>query len=425
MTKYRFNWDNWDIGKELADDSTIALIGPRGTGKTTCIVDILKQKMLRRGIVMCPSPACYRTYDKLIPRSYLYNYFSEDIIQKIFDFQTDLTLRFDAYFQEDKQRLKDKHDQKMKQLFDRKKQMLIKQMIKENKSEKDTQKAFIELKHEMEDIIAEADAALDKHCFDLELEYRKHYCMWIILDDFSSDPKAMRSEKLKFLINNGRHYWLLLIIAVQFCLDLHSSIRGGLDWVVLFYDPSKDNLEKLYKKFAGGTKTFATIKIFEDALVEAKLRGCGLVVRKNKMRVNVKENVFLIKTQRTFMPKYKFGDKLFSYVHDLFYSDSKFKLIASGTNDNISSKKKESKKTEQQEEIANEMGDKTQKDSDDEREQKEKELEETRKEKLKRKQEYEALKNKIQEHAKKQNKDAKEIDKQLKLQAKSRLNKDP
>ena len=383
---------------------------------------ILRAKKFRRGIVKCPSPACYTTYDKIIPRSYLYNYFSEEIIQKIFDFQTDLRLRFDAYFEEDKQRLKDKHVKKMKDLFELKKQNLIKQMIKENKSEKETQKAFIDLKCEMERITKEDESALDNVCFQLELDYKKHYCMFLILDDFSSDPKAMRSEKLKFLINNGRHYWIILIVAVQFCIDLPSTIRGGLDWIVLFYDPSKDNLEKLYKKFAGGTKTFPTIQIFEHALVEATQRGCALVVRKNKMRPNVKENVFLSKNERQFMNVKFLGDKLFSYVHNLFYSDSKFRNALANSTDNISSKKKGGKKTEQLEEVDEE---KTQKDSDDEREQKEKELEETRKEKLKRKQEYEALKNKIQEHAKKQNKDAKEIDKQLKLQAKSSLNKDP
>lgn len=47
-------------------DSTIALIGPRKCGKTSSLYQYLLKVLLRRGLVMCPTPEIYKAYQSFL-----------------------------------------------------------------------------------------------------------------------------------------------------------------------------------------------------------------------------------------------------------------------------------------------------------------------------------------------------------------------
>ena len=75
--------------------------------------------------------------------------------------------------------------------------------------------------------------------------------VFIILDDCMFDKSFLKSEVMRSLFFNGRHWKILLIITAQFCGDIDPASRCNIDYCFVLRDPIIQNRERLYKNFFG------------------------------------------------------------------------------------------------------------------------------------------------------------------------------
>lgn len=75
--------------------------------------------------------------------------------------------------------------------------------------------------------------------------------MFLICDDMSYDRTLFREKTIRELFMNGRHYQMLVLLTLQWMLDMPPALRTNIDYVFLCKDNVKDNKERMYKYFAG------------------------------------------------------------------------------------------------------------------------------------------------------------------------------
>lgn len=221
------NWDNIDDeGDGLGEfkyfqlswisfSQTVGLFGRRASGKTTFTLNLLQNQSIPRGIVMCPTPEAITTYGDAIPASYIYDYFDEGIIKKICNFQNALKLRLHHELRREMAQLEAQAAIDRKNQWFMKEQSLKQRCQDENLSAKQVDILYERMIHEEEEENQINIAKRKKWEEIRKLELQQPNSMFCVFDDLSSDPDAMRSRTLKKLMDNGRHYLMLLIIACQ------------------------------------------------------------------------------------------------------------------------------------------------------------------------------------------------------------------
>jgi hypothetical protein len=84
----------------------------------------------------------------------------------------------------------------------------------------------------------------------------KHSDCFLLLDDCLFNSKFLKSETMRFLFMNGRHFNLMLILAAQYLMDIPAAIRANCDYVFAFQDPIVTNRKRLYDHFYGIFRSF-------------------------------------------------------------------------------------------------------------------------------------------------------------------------
>lgn len=97
----------------------------------------------------------------------------------------------------------------------------------------------------------------------------------LVLDDCCTSPDVFKSPAIRELYNNGRHSKITCINAVQFMMDVPTSVRGQIDYIFAFREAQKDNRERLYKYFFS---VFDSFEQFNHILTLAT-RGRRCIVR--------------------------------------------------------------------------------------------------------------------------------------------------
>jgi len=320
VTKKGYNFKFWNID-EVNDDCTVGLFGPRGCGKTTVTVNLLKQKKLFRGIAMCPTPECFATYGEFIPKSYVYDYFSEDVLIRIMNYQKSQSFAIHTNWRKEVADMMVQHEERIAADWNLRLQKIEERALANNFTRSQIESAFVVEKEEYEFQNKQAMASIRSWARQRKKELRRPFSMFIILDDLASNKKDINSETVKYLMNNGRHYFIFLVIAIQYCIDFPAACRGGLDWVVIFYDSLAPNLKRLYQNYVG---CFPNQDMFEAVLKTAAGNGQAIVIRKNNPSPKLEDSVFLFQPDHLFLNDLYFGDANFEYVHHMFYNQRKF-----------------------------------------------------------------------------------------------------
>lgn len=76
------------------------------------------------------------------------------------------------------------------------------------------------------------------------------HCL-ILLDDCAFDKSIFRSKEMRYIVYNGRHINITLVIAVQYLVDIPADIRTNIDLVFGLRENIVTNKERLYKFFYG------------------------------------------------------------------------------------------------------------------------------------------------------------------------------
>lgn len=75
--------------------------------------------------------------------------------------------------------------------------------------------------------------------------------MAIIMDDCAFDKKILRSNVIREIHYNGRHFGITFIFCVQFLMDIPTYIRENIDYIFAFSANSGKSQQKLYDYFFG------------------------------------------------------------------------------------------------------------------------------------------------------------------------------
>jgi hypothetical protein len=85
----------------------------------------------------------------------------------------------------------------------------------------------------------------------------------VVLDDCMYDKKFTRDPVMRGIFMNGRHWKVLLIITMQYCMDLPVNLRTNIDYAFVMRETNPAVVERLYKNFGG---SFSTLPAFAEAL---------------------------------------------------------------------------------------------------------------------------------------------------------------
>ena len=87
--------------------------------------------------------------------------------------------------------------------------------------------------------------------------------VFMLLDDCMYDNKWTRHEIMRCVFMNGRHYRILFLLTLQYCMDLPPSLRGQIDYLFILRENIIQNRKKLYDHFFG---IFPTFDSFNEVL---------------------------------------------------------------------------------------------------------------------------------------------------------------
>jgi hypothetical protein len=109
-----------------------------------------------------------------------------------------------------------------------------------------------------------------KHCMKLMMKEIQTYKRsnidpraFCILDDCLYDAGWTKDKLMRLLFMNGRHWKVMLVLTMQYCMDLPVNLRTNIDYVFLMRETNPAVVERLYKNFGG---SFSTLPAFAEAL---------------------------------------------------------------------------------------------------------------------------------------------------------------
>jgi hypothetical protein len=83
---------------------------------------------------------------------------------------------------------------------------------------------------------------------------------FLLIDDCMYDRGVTRDKNMRLIFMNGRHWKLLFILSMQYCMDLPPDLRANVDYLFILRENIIDNQKKLWKYFFGMFPTLASFQ---------------------------------------------------------------------------------------------------------------------------------------------------------------------
>lgn len=115
---------------------------------------------------------------------------------------------------------------------------------------------------------------------------------FLVLDDCMYENKWVRAKSTRNIFMNGRHYKLLVIIALQYCMDIPPSLRTCVDYVFMLRENIPRNRERLFNYYCG---IFDKRAIFERVFSACTENHECLVIKNRSVSNKLDEVVFWYK----------------------------------------------------------------------------------------------------------------------------------
>lgn len=126
---------------------------------------------------------------------------------------------------------------------------------------------------------------------------------FLVMDDcMSSKHLWLKDPSVLSIFNEGRHFQLTFVLAMQYSLGIQPELRSNFDFVFLLGEDNFSNRKRLYEHYAG---IFPTRDIFEAAFNELT-NNYGCMVINNRLRCSdIRKKVFHFKANKT--PDFRLG----------------------------------------------------------------------------------------------------------------------
>jgi GTPase SAR1 family protein len=138
-----------------------------------------------------------------------------------------------------------------------------------------------------------------------------------VIDDCTYDTAFLKKPIYRDLLKNGRHYSMLHILSLQYCLDIKPDIRVNINGVFILRESRLDIRKKLYENYGGCIPSLDMFCQIMDALTTDYT---ALYINNMSTSNKIEDNVFYYKANPNAIPKdWKFGCKEFWQFHNERY----------------------------------------------------------------------------------------------------------
>jgi hypothetical protein len=125
---------------------------------------------------------------------------------------------------------------------------------------------------------------------------------FMIMDDCLYDNTWTRDKYIRSLFMNGRHWKILYIVAMQYCMGIPPNLRTNIDYVFILRENIIANRKRLYDQFAGMFPDFDSFCQIMDQCTENF--EC-IVIDNNAKSNKIEDQVFWYKAQAR--PNFRIG----------------------------------------------------------------------------------------------------------------------
>lgn len=144
----------------------------------------------------------------------------------------------------------------------------------------------------------------------------KNLDAFLVIDDCMDDKKWLKNNMTRGIFKNGRHWSLLFIIAMQYCMDINPELRTCLDYIFILRENIPENRIKIYKHYCG---IFPTYEMFEEVMKACTENYECLVIKNRCISNKIEDVVFWYKADMH--DSFKMGGKSYWGYHNNFYNE--------------------------------------------------------------------------------------------------------
>ena len=146
---------------------------------------------------------------------------------------------------------------------------------------------------------------------------------FFIMDDCMSTKHLwLKDPNMLTIFNEGRHYQMTFVLAMQYSLGIQPELRSNFDFIFLLGEDFVNNRKKLYEHYAG---MLPTRDIFEQVFRQIT-DDYGCMVINNRLRSNdITKKIFWYKAKNR--EGFTVGSRRFKKFHKLNYDKNHSKRI--------------------------------------------------------------------------------------------------
>ena len=90
----------------------------------------------------------------------------------------------------------------------------------------------------------------------------------LLLDDCTDDPKILKKPLFQALYKYGRHWKMMFILSLQYCMDVLPVVRTNVDGTFILRETNIRNRKNLWEHYAGIISDFGTFCEIMDQITD-------------------------------------------------------------------------------------------------------------------------------------------------------------
>ena len=143
-------------------------------------------------------------------------------------------------------------------------------------------------------------------------------CFLIMDDCMSSKHLWLKDPNVLSIFNEGRHYQITFILAMQYSLGIQPELRSNFDYIFLLGEDFVNNRKKLYEHYAG---MFPTRSLFDQVFTQVT-DDYGVMAINNRLRTSkIRKKVFWYKAKKR--ENFTVGCNIYKNFHE-YHFDSNY-----------------------------------------------------------------------------------------------------
>jgi hypothetical protein len=125
-----------------------------------------------------------------------------------------------------------------------------------------------------------------------------------IIDDCTDDPKLFTRPLFQSYYKNGRHWKMMHILSLQYCLDIKPVIRTNIDYTFICRESNKKNRKSLFENYASCVDNQCDFETLMDSLTTDY---CSMVVVNRLQSNEIEDCIRWYKADLDRIKNFRFG----------------------------------------------------------------------------------------------------------------------